>query len=263
MSERKLTGDARGKATAWSKQTPEVPAVSERKLPGGPIRSRPLHFIWIVDCSGSMVGDRGDKMQALNTAIRESIFSIREAQENNPEAKILIRAIKFSNGAQWHIATPTDVKDFEWNDLVARGETHLGKALCMVAEQLSVPPMEAKAIPPVLVLISDGQPTDNFDEGLSALEGTAWGQKAVRLSIAIGQDADEVILKKFMRNNPNNQILRVNNPEQLTRYLQWVSTVVVRSVGNQSSRSDDQDQYQSTLVPEPAENMDGKIDDIW
>lgn len=263
MRERKQSGSVTGKSAARRRRTEEPQVFSERKLPGGPIRSRPLHFIWIVDCSGSMIGDMGDKMQALNTAIRESTFCIREAQENNPEAKILIRAIKFSNGAQWHIATPTEVKDFEWNDLVAQGETHMGKALSMVAEQLKVPPMQAKAIPPVLVLISDGQPTDNFSEGLAALEGTAWGEKAVRLSVAIGQDADEDILKKFMRNNPNNQILRANNPEQLSRYLQWVSTVVIRSVGSQSSRQDNQDPHQTVLVPEPAESIDGKIDDVW
>jgi len=39
-------------------------------LPGGPIASRPLHFIWILDCSGSM---QGEKIGQLNFAIREAI----------------------------------------------------------------------------------------------------------------------------------------------------------------------------------------------
>ncbi|MEZ4834079.1 MAG: hypothetical protein R2873_19210 [Caldilineaceae bacterium] len=41
------------------------------KLPGGALASRPLHFIWIADCSGSM--GHGGKIQALNNAIREVI----------------------------------------------------------------------------------------------------------------------------------------------------------------------------------------------
>lgn len=28
------------------------------KRPGGELASRPLHFFWIVDCSGSMYGER-------------------------------------------------------------------------------------------------------------------------------------------------------------------------------------------------------------
>ena len=40
------------------------------KRPGGEMASRPLHFIWIVDCSGSMMGE---KIQSLNYAIRQTI----------------------------------------------------------------------------------------------------------------------------------------------------------------------------------------------
>ena len=28
------------------------------KRPGGELASRPLHFIWIADCSGSMSGEK-------------------------------------------------------------------------------------------------------------------------------------------------------------------------------------------------------------
>ena len=263
MGERKLTDSSKAKsAIRHTRQAARLGTV-EHKLPGGPIRSRPLHFIWIVDCSGSMVGDKGDKIQALNTAIRESIFSIREAQESNPEAKILLRAIKFSNDAQWHVTNPTTVEDFEWDDLAAGGETDMGRALMMVAEELEVPPMQAKAMPPVLVLISDGQPTDDFDGGLAALERTTWGDKALRLSIAIGKDADEDILKRFMRNNPSNAILRANNQEQLAQYIKWVSTVVVRSAGNQSSKQVSCDSPQLIPVPEPTVNLHSEIGDVW
>ncbi|MDW8300804.1 MAG: tellurium resistance protein, partial [Anaerolineae bacterium] len=35
--------------------------------PGGALANRPLHFFWVVDCSGSMAGD---KIQSLNTAAK-------------------------------------------------------------------------------------------------------------------------------------------------------------------------------------------------
>ena len=44
------------------------------KRPGGELATRPLHFIWIADCSGSMSID--GKIQALNNAIREVLLHI-------------------------------------------------------------------------------------------------------------------------------------------------------------------------------------------
>jgi len=54
------------------------------KRMGGELASRPLHFIWIADSSGSMEQD--GKIQALNTAIREAIPHMRKVAEDNPLA---------------------------------------------------------------------------------------------------------------------------------------------------------------------------------
>jgi uncharacterized protein YegL len=39
------------------------------KRPGGEMKTWPLHFIWIADCSGSM---QGDNIRALNFGIHEA-----------------------------------------------------------------------------------------------------------------------------------------------------------------------------------------------
>ncbi len=78
------------------------------------------------------------KMQQLNTAIKESLPEMRSVAEENPNAQVLVRAIKFSNGAQWHVSQPTDVDQFSWTDLTADGVTDMGKALSLAAEQLDV-----------------------------------------------------------------------------------------------------------------------------
>jgi uncharacterized protein YegL len=74
------------------------------------------------------------KVQALNYAIRNAIPDMRKVADENPNAKVLVRAIKFSNGAQWHVSQPTDVADFEWTDLKAGGVTDMGKALSMALD---------------------------------------------------------------------------------------------------------------------------------
>ncbi len=206
------------------------------KRPGGELATRPLHFIWIADSSGSMESD--GKIQALNNAIREAIPHMQKVADENPNAQVLVRAIRFSNGAQWHISQPTPVADFKWEDLSAEGETHMGKALQMVAEQLKIPPMTDRALPPVLVLISDGQPTDDFQGGLRALMDQPWGKKAVRIAISIGADADDEVLQGFIGHSEIKP-LQANNPEALVRHIKWVSTAVLKSASSPASQTKD------------------------
>ncbi|HWR39202.1 MAG TPA: VWA domain-containing protein [Patescibacteria group bacterium] len=204
------------------------------RRPGGELASRPLHFIWITDCSGSMIAN--GKIQALNDAIRESVPLMRNVAQDNPNAQVLIRVLKFSTGAHWHIDEPVPIEQFEWTDLAAAGLTDLGKALSLVAEQMMVSAMHQRALPPVLVLVSDGQPTDNYLNGLQELMDLPWGKKAVRIGIAIGTDANETVLEKFI-GNPEIPVLRANNPDVLTRYIKWASTVVLKSASSPGSRA--------------------------
>ena len=205
-----------------------------KKRPGGELATRPLHFIWIADCSGSMSVD--GKIQSLNYAIHNAIPDMRKVADENPNAEILVRAIKFSSGAQWHVSQPTPVADFEWPDLSADGVTDMGRALTMVAEQLKIPPMTDRALPPVLVLISDGQPTDDSEGGLKALMDEPWGKKAVRIAIAIGEDADLEVLQKFI-GHPELKPLEANTAESLVNYIKWVSTAVLKSASSPSSQA--------------------------
>ncbi len=95
------------------------------KLPGGALASRPLHFFWLADCSGSMGID--GKIQALNNAIREAIPHMQQVAAENPNAQVVVRAIAFANGARWHISQPVPVADFRWQDLKAGGVTDMAK----------------------------------------------------------------------------------------------------------------------------------------
>jgi len=228
------------------------------KRPGGELSTRPLEFFWIADCSGSM--SVNGKIQQLNTAIRESLPAMRKVADENPFATVRVRALAFSDGARWHIQ-PTPVEEFKWVDLQAGGVTDMGKALSMVAEQLKMPPMSRRALPPVLVLISDGQPTDDFNRGLEELMAQPWGKKAVRIAIAIGQDADREVLQKFI-NNIEFQPLQANNVESLTNYIRWASTVVLQSASAPASQSKGSSVLR-TNVPLPSPPPATDVDDVW
>ncbi len=235
-------------------------------IPGGEMAARPLHFFWIADCSGSMAGD---KIQSLNTAIREAIPEMRKVAANNPNAQVLVRALKFSSGANWHIAQPTPLEKFQWVNLSSGGVTDMGRAFTLVAEQLKVPPMVPRGLPPVLVLISDGYPTDDVNRGLNAIMAQPWGKKAVRLAIGIGGDADYHMLQKFI-GNPEILACHANNPEALVRYIKWASTAAVQAASAPNlQNTDPQNQNSPTPnpvlpnVPAPPPAAGGQAKDVW
>ena len=208
---------------------------------------------------------RSPSLMALNTAIREAIPHMQKVADDNPNAQVLVRAIRFASGAQWHISQPTPVDDFKWADLSAQGETDMGKALLMVADQLRIPPMTDRALPPVLVLVSDGQPTDDFNKGLRGLMEQPWGKKAVRIAIAIGTDADHDVLQKFIGHSELKP-LQANNPEALVKYIKWVSTAVLKSASAPASQAADADvpSTVNVLVPTPtADDEPTSAADVW
>lgn len=240
--------------------------------PGGSVTQRPLHFIWIADCSGSM---NGAKIQTLNRAIREAIPYMIDAAEENPHAKILVRAIRFSNGATWHIATPTEVKSFKWKDLKAKGYTDMGKALKMVAAELLPDVMGVRGLPPVLVLLSDGQPTDDFNSGLRQLTDSPWGQRAVRIAIAIGSDADLDVLHRFMGGHVEVKPLEAKNADDLVNFIKWASTVPLQvasspkttapleGVAKAGASADSAPPVAAAMPPPPESTADNDDPDVW
>lgn len=196
------------------------------------LSTRPLHFIWIADCSRSM--NINGKMEQLNDAIRSSIPAMRDVAADNPHAKVYVRAVKFSSGAQWHVAEPTEIESFQWNDLQADGLTAMGEALKLVAQEMTVEKMPKRGLPPVLVLITDGMPTDEFDEGLNALLSIPWGKKAVKIAIGIGNDLEMNVLQKFIDDKERTP-LKATNAEQLVHFIKWASTEVLKSASQPQS----------------------------
>jgi len=230
--------------------------------PGGHISARPLYFFWVCDCSGSMSID--GKIFQLNNAIREALLHMVDVAENNPNANIMVRALKFSDNAEWVNHTSVPVDQFDWQDLEADGVTNMGQALSLLSQELKMPPMDERALKPVIVLISDGQPTDNFKKGLNDLLGEPWGIKAVRIGIAIGKDAKEDVLQEFI-NNPEIKPLHANNPQALTKYIQFVSTFVIQETSSPSSQIESSQSQLSKTISEKAGDIDEQIDedDIW
>lgn len=224
--------------------------------PGGKLANRPLNFFWITDCSGSMNAD--GKMVQLNQAIKEAIPHMQEAARENPNARVLVRALRFASGASWCTPEPIPVTSFKWHDLHADGVTDLGHALQLLAEQLDIQHIGERALPPVIVLVSDGQPTDDWRTGFNEVLNKPWGKKSVRLAISIGRDADLQVLEEF--SSPGIKPIASNTPQQLISNIKWASTVPITQVSNPRSTNTEGSVDANLMTPPPSTD---NVPDVW
>lgn len=213
--------------------------------PGGELASRPLHFFWVVDCSGSMWGE---KIGVVNNAIQSVLPEMVDEAADNPNAQLMIRTLKFSTGASWVTECPVKVEEYVWEDLEAAGVTDLGKAFELLSAQLDVKQMGERALPPVIVLLSDGQPTDDYKKSLNRFQKLPWAKKAVKIAISIGQDADDDVLLEFTGNRE--LVLQANNAKMLAKMIKWASTAVSAVSSGVSNSAEDRIQ---NPVPTPVD----------
>lgn len=238
------------------------------ELPGARMQSRALHFFWLLDCSSSM--SVNGKMGSLDFAIRESLPAIRSAAASNPAAELLMRAVTFGEQAAWVDKAPVAADAFVWRGVKPSGGTRMGAAFSLVAAELATPPMPPRAIPPVLVLVSDGQPTDDWQGGLRALDQSPWGRRAVRMAVGIGDDVDVPMLNKFL-NNPENKVLRADDGRQLVEQIRWASTNAVRAASalgghpaaDPTKRIEPSDRVPGAQPPPVRPNILDPNGDVW
>ena len=195
------------------------------------IARRQMTLFFIVDTSGSM---NGEKIAAVNTAIREVLPEIADISSENADAQIKVACLQFASDVNW-LFRPTDVEGMTWTDLHAEGMTSLGTAFNELNAKLSRKEFldsPTGNFAPVLFLMSDGQPTDEFHQALDRLRENRWFQVAIRVAIAIGDDADKNILKEFTGNSE--LVLTAHTPEALKQMIRFVS-VTSSKIGSRSS----------------------------
>lgn len=186
-----------------------------------------MTLFYLVDTSGSM---SGAKIGALNTAVRETLPIIKEISKSNTASKIKIAALEFSSDCEWMYSTPIDVESFEWRDLQASGLTSLGAAYVELSNKLSLSHgfmQEAVgAFAPVLLLLTDGAPTDNPSYGLERLKANKWYNVATKIAIAIGTEANNPVLLDFTGHEE--AVLTVHTIDELKKVIRLVSVTASR-----------------------------------
>lgn len=182
-----------------------------------------LTVFFLIDTSGSMAGG---KISSLNVAIRDTLPMLEQISSENTDTEIKVAVLQFASGCDWMYPRPLPVEDFEWNDLEATGLTSLGAAYQELQKKLSQTSgfmQEANAsCAPVMILFSDGVPTDDAKHGLEHLKANNWYKAAIKIAVAIGDDANKEVLKEFA-NNHSEAVLTVHNVTDLKKMIYLVS----------------------------------------
>lgn len=197
------------------------------------IARRVLPIIYVIDTSGSM---KGEKIASVNEAMHDAMDLLKDISAKNPDAEIKVGVLRFSSGAEW-IKPLTDLEDYYWNDLKVGGTTDLGAALRELNNKLSRSEFLKSDVGfciPVIMFMSDGDPTDNWESALKNINETnKWFKHSTKIAIAVGDAADTDKLAKVVGNVE--AVVSVNDVETLKMLIKVAS--VTSSMINSKSRT--------------------------
>ena len=212
------------------------------------IPRRKMILFFVIDTSGSMIGK---KIGSVNDAIENVLPMIGEISDENPDAEINVAALEFSTGTHWLYDEPKEAKDFIWQKVEAEGLTSLGEACEELNKKLSrsggfMPTSSGSGyFSPAIILLSDGAPTDNFEGGLKTLQSNRWFKHAIKIAIAIGDDADKEVLKQFT--GSSEAVIIVHNIEALKKMIRIIA-ITSSQIGSQSSPATDSTKQQQVII---------------
>lgn len=161
-----------------------------------------MTLFYLVDTSGSMGGSR---IGTVNAAMEECIPLLKEVAAANDDAEIKVAILQFSSGCSWitPASGPIGLDDIIWNDLQAGGMTEFGVALAELDKKLSRNEYlnsQTGAYAPVILLLSDGDPTDNWEADLARIKQNNWFKHAIKIAIDIESGSDRSVLAQFTGN---------------------------------------------------------------
>ncbi|MDR0943460.1 MAG: VWA domain-containing protein [Ruminococcus sp.] len=181
--------------------------------------SRRLPVYLLLDISGSM---QGEPIEALKTGISALLTELK----SDPQAleTAFLSVITFNSAAR-QITPLTELMLFSEPEIKAGGATALGAALTLLAECIDSEvkkssPTQKGDWKPLVFILTDGAPTDDWESGVKALRRA--GASNI-IACAAGAVADTKILKEI---TPNVVMMNSCGAGDLSRFFTWVSASV-------------------------------------
>lgn len=164
-----------------------------------------MDIILMIDISGSM---NGHKIAAVTDALQNIKETLADYSYDNGPVGVCVQL--FSRDVSWIQDIPVPIENFHWEEPFCTGMTSLGLACSSLCEFLQNTEL-SKIIK--IILISDGCPTDDYDEGLNRLRELTIFNTSDRYAIGLGEEADIPSLVKFT--NDIDKVFRVTDLDKL------------------------------------------------
>ena len=239
---------------------------NERFDLGEGIARQELNVIFVIDNSGSM---EGEKIGAVNNAIRDVMSIMPDIQDDTGDATIKISAMTFSDDAKWVYDEPKTVEEFKWRDIGTDGSTdlsaaydELSKYLCKRESGGQMP--DIGGVAPIIILMTDGMPTSyDWEEHLAALKKKGWFKVALKYAIAIEVNTDEArdVLSKFT-GNPET-VLTVYTAEALRRVIKVIAVTASKVKSTSANVGSGVGNNNQVAQAEIAKNLEEVADVEW
>jgi uncharacterized protein YegL len=140
------------------------------------------------------------RIQILNDAVRQMVDAF--AAEERMETEFLVSIVTFGDRAAQHLA-PEPACSVNWRDMKANGYTAMGAAFSLakrLIEDREIIPSHAYR--PTVVLVSDGQPTDDWELPLASLITGGRSSKCFFMAMGIGEYPGTRVLERFISQTP-------------------------------------------------------------
>lgn len=204
------------------------------------LKKRAMVVFFIIDISGSM---KGNRIQAVNDAIRNLIPELKKREASNTNAEIRVAIMEFSSNANWRTTEPVPVSSFNYNEITyVGGGTNFGKAFSALNKKLSRNEFlksSAGSYTPLIILMTDGKPSDLalYKEELDILKQNSWFQYATKAGIAIEEGALSPECRKVLLEFTSNEsmVLLASNTNVLAKQIQLVTLTGVDFVTQRGS----------------------------
>lgn len=222
------------------------------------VARRVLPIIYVIDTSGSMYGERIAK---VNQAMLEMPRVLKDVSDSNPDAETQIGVLQFSTGSKWITPGLVSLEDYFWNKVDAGGTTMFAEMLGELHAKLSRSEYLNNPIgycKPVLIFMSDGEPTDADGVWEQKIEwvkqNNKWFQHAIKIAIAIDDESDKDALAKLV--GTRESVIQVNDVNTLKTLIQALA-VTSSMVGSKSRTSKDVNPTQQ-IIKEAVKGVDPK-----
>lgn len=152
---------------------------------------------WLISCSKSMEGKWMDILKQ-GIPIFHHVVSREMHNRRNANAKLLVNVICFSDGAAWVTDAPVPEEEYQWESLPIGEGNDVGAAFSLLAQRLTTLPEPKRKLFPVVILVLDGSPTDDYQSAWESVKSLPGVEKNVLTVVfALGNHVDEKLLHTF------------------------------------------------------------------